>query len=112
MFTDSMALAKIGKAAKMLGVEVQTLHAWERSGELIPDRRSKGGVRYYDLTRIPGLGNGTGNEEPTIGYACVSGPGQETDLTRQEELLTAFCSAKGWRRHEVISDSGPGSGSG
>lgn len=37
-----MALVKIGKAAQMLGVEVQTLRAWEASGELIPDRRSKG----------------------------------------------------------------------
>ena len=101
-----MALAKIGKVARMLGVEASTLRAWERSGELVPDRRSKGGVRYYDLARI--MSAGLGNEDlPTIAYARVSGPGQETDLTRQEELLTAFCSAKGWR-HEVISDLGSG----
>jgi predicted site-specific integrase-resolvase len=107
-----MALVKIGKAAKLLGVEVQTLHAWERSGELIPDRRSKSGIRYYDVSKIPGLGNGTGNEDlPTIGYARVPGPGREADLTRQEESLEAFWAAKGCR-HEIISDSGPGSGSG
>jgi predicted site-specific integrase-resolvase len=101
-----MALVKIGKAAKMLGVEVQTLHAWERSGELVPDRRSKGGIRYYDITKITDLG--LGNEDlPTIGYARVSGPGQEADLAGQEELLEAFCAAKGWR-HEILSDSGPG----
>jgi hypothetical protein len=47
-----MALVKIGKAAEMLGVAVQTLHAWEASGELIPDRRSNGGTRYYDLAKI------------------------------------------------------------
>jgi predicted site-specific integrase-resolvase len=105
-----MALVKIGKAAGMLGVTPQTLLAWERSGELVPDRRSKGGVRYYDIGKI--MGTGLGNEDlPTIGYARVSGPGQEADLTRQEELLGAFCAAKGWR-HEIISDSGPGSGSG
>ena len=40
-----MALVKIGKAAEMLGVEVQTLRKWEESGELIPDRRSKGDTR-------------------------------------------------------------------
>ena len=39
----------------MLGVSVQTLRAWEASGELIPDRRSTGGTRYYDPDRIPGL---------------------------------------------------------
>jgi predicted site-specific integrase-resolvase len=103
-----MVLVKIGKAAKMLGVEVQTLRAWEASGELIPDRRSKGGIRYYDIAKITGLGNGLGNEGmPTIGYAHVSSAGQEADLVRQQELLAAFCSAKGWR-HEVIADLGSG----
>jgi hypothetical protein len=31
--------------------------AWKKSGELIPDRRSKGGVRYHDVGKIMGLGN-------------------------------------------------------
>ena len=89
-----MALVKIGKVAEMMGVTPQTLLAWERSGELVPDRRSKGGVRYYDIAKITGLG--PGNEDlPTVGYARVPGPGQEADLTRQEELLEAFCAAKG-----------------
>ena len=71
-----MALVKIGKAAEMLGVEVQTLRAWEASGELIPDRRSKGGVRYYDVGKILGLGN---EDMPTIGYARVSSHDQKPD---------------------------------
>jgi predicted site-specific integrase-resolvase len=73
-----MLLAKIGKVAKMLGVEVSTLRAWEKSGELVPDRRSKGGIRYYDIAKITGLGNGLGSNEgtPTVGYARVSGPGE------------------------------------
>jgi hypothetical protein len=28
----------------------------EDSGELVPDRRSEGGVRYYDMGKILGLG--------------------------------------------------------
>jgi predicted site-specific integrase-resolvase len=103
-----MALVKIGKAAEIMGVTPQTLLAWERSGELVPARRSAGGVRYYDISKITGLST---EDLPTVGYARVPGPGREADLTRQEELLGAFCAAKGWR-HEVISDSGPGSGSG
>jgi DNA-binding transcriptional MerR regulator len=31
-----MALVNIGNAAGILGVEVQTLRAWEKSGELVP----------------------------------------------------------------------------
>jgi len=42
MFYTVMALVKIGKAAENLRREVQTLRAWEKSGELIPDPRSKG----------------------------------------------------------------------
>jgi putative resolvase len=72
--------------------------------ELIPDRRSKGGVRYYDVGKILGLGN---EDMPTIGYAGVSSHDQKSDLMRQSELLEAFCTAKGWR-HEVISDLGSG----
>jgi len=42
MFCTVVAVVKIGKAAEILGVKVQTLRAWEKSGELIPDPRSKG----------------------------------------------------------------------
>jgi putative resolvase len=99
-----MALVKIGKAAEMLGVEVQTLRKWEESGELIPDRRSKGGTRYYDVGKILGLGN---EDMPTIGYARVSSHDQKNDLVRQQELLEAFCAARGWR-NEIIADLGSG----
>jgi len=39
---------RIGKAAEMLGVTVQTLRNWDRSGKL-RSKRSAGGQRYYDL---------------------------------------------------------------
>ena len=31
---------KIGAAAELLGVSIDTLRKWELSGELIPDRKS------------------------------------------------------------------------
>jgi hypothetical protein len=42
-----------------------------------------------------------------VGLARVSGPGQEIELSRQEEQLEAFCAAQGWQ-HEIFSDSGSG----
>ena len=39
---------RIGEAAKMLGVTIQTLRNWEKSGKLRA-RRSSGGQRYYEL---------------------------------------------------------------
>jgi predicted site-specific integrase-resolvase len=64
-----MGVVRIGKAAELLGVSVQTLRKWEDSAELVPDRRSEGGVRYYDMGKILGLGS---EDMPIIGYARVS----------------------------------------
>jgi len=95
---------KIGKAADMLGVDVQTLHAWETSGELVADRKGKGGTRSYDVGKLMGLGN---EDMPTVGYGRVCSHDQQNDLVRQCELLDAFCAAKGWR-NEIITDLGSG----
>jgi putative resolvase len=62
----------------MLGVEIQALRRWEESGERVPDRRSAGGTRYYDVAKI--LGN---EDMPTIGYARFSRHDQKSDLVRQ-----------------------------
>lgn len=99
-----MKLVKIGKAAETLGVSVQTMRKWEETGELLPDRKSASGTRYYDQSRLMGLHSA---DAPTIGYARVSSHDQKQDLVRQSELLEAFCAAKGWR-FEVVSDLGSG----
>ena len=61
-------------------------------------------MRYYDMGKILGLGS---EDMPIIGYARVSSHDQKNDLVRQQELLEAFCAAKGWR-HEIIADLGSG----
>jgi len=99
-----MKMIKIGKAADLLGVSIQTLHKWEETGELVPDRKSKAGTRYYDADRLLNLSDA---DAPTIGYARVSSHDQKEDLVRQAELLETFCTAKGWR-YEIISDLGSG----
>jgi predicted site-specific integrase-resolvase len=58
-----------------MNVEVQTPHRWEKSSELIPDRRGAGSVRYCDLGKIMGLGD---EDMPTIGYARVSSHDQHS----------------------------------
>ena len=45
---------KIGKAAQILGVSIQTLRRWEESGYLMPSRKSEGSTRYYDLDQLLG----------------------------------------------------------
>ena len=42
---------RIGKVAEILGVTIQTLRNWEKTGKLI-SQRSNGGQRYYNLEDI------------------------------------------------------------
>lgn len=95
---------KIGGAAALLGVGIDTLRKWEKSGELVPDRKTRGGTRFYDAATLSGLGEA---DHPTIGYARVSSHDQKLDLVRQVEMLETYCAAKGWRS-EVITDLGSG----
>ena len=90
---------------KLLGVSVQTLRRWEREGELLPDRKSEGGTRYYNLDKLLGLQNI--ETDLTIAYARVSSHDQKDDLRRQAERLEIYCMAKGWT-FEVIQDLGSG----
>jgi putative resolvase len=96
---------KIGKAAKILGVTVQTLRRWERSGQLTPDKKSEGGTRYYDMDLL--LGAHSKEATLTYAYARVSSHDQKQDLERQKEVLSQYCAAHGWN-FEVISDLGSG----
>jgi len=98
-------LIKIGEAARLLGVSVQTLRKWERKGELVPDRKSEGGTRYYDRDHL--LGRRNTEADLTIAYAGVSSHDQKDDLKRQARRLESYCTAKGWT-FEVIQDLGSG----
>jgi len=46
-------------------------------------------------------------DAPTVCYARVSSHDQKEDLQRQQDMLEAYCAAKGWRT-EVIADLGSG----
>ena len=90
---------KIGKAAEILGVSIQTLRRWEVDGSLVPEKRTSGGTRYYDLDKLTGLK--TNESGLTIAYARVFSHDQKEDLKRQAQLLSSYCLSHGWN-HEVI----------
>jgi len=98
-------LVKIGKAAEILGVSVQTLRKWEKKGTFLPDRKTEGGTRFYSISRLTGYKSKEASL--TVGYARVSSHDQKEDLERQKELLELFCAANGWK-YEIISDLGSG----
>lgn len=96
---------KIGDAAKILGVSVQTLRRWEVTGYLIPHRKSKGNTRYYNVDELTGKNIAENNL--TVAYARVSSHDQKEDLERQAEVLASYCTKQGWN-FQVIQDLGSG----
>ena len=101
----------IGQAAKILGVHVQTLRNWEKSGKLKPDSISPGGTRRYSLEHILSLSGKTlpvqTDNRYTVAYARVSSPDQKEDLKRQSQVLELYCAEHGYE-YELITDLGSG----
>ena len=97
-------LVKIGDAAKLLGVNPQTLRRWEDDGVIKPFKRTPKGTRLYSLQELLGVND---KSYPTIAYARVSSSDQKEDLERQHAVLEAFCNKNGWHT-EIIRDLGSG----
>lgn len=101
-------MVSINEAAKFLGVAAQTLRRWEREGKLIPDERTPGGRRRYDLARLrPEQFHAPDAQQRTVAYARVSSQDQKDDLEWQKQVLELYCVRQGWT-HEVIADLGSG----
>ncbi len=104
----SRKMVSIHEAAKFLGVSPQTLRRWEREGRLLPDERTPGGRRRYDLARLrPEQFHTPESDRRTIAYARVSSHDQKDDLERQKHVLELYCARQGWT-FEVIADLGSG----
>lgn len=96
---------KVGQAARILGVSVQTLRRWEERGQLLPERRSDGGTRYYDLEKLLNLKDI--ETDLTIAYARTSAPEDSEVFKHQVQQLESYCTQKGWS-YEIIRDKGSG----
>ena len=104
----SRKMVGIGEAADFLGVSKQTLRRWESEGRLIPDERTAGDRRRYDLARLrPEQFHEPDVQRKTIAYARVSSHDQKADLERQKQVLELYCARQGWT-FEVIADLGSG----
>ena len=105
-------IISIGQAAKLLGVHVQTLRNWEKSGKLKPDSISPGGTRRYNsdtIMRISGkeLPQIEKDDRVTIAYARASSQDQKEELKRQAQVLELYCAEHGYK-YELITDLGSG----
>ena len=102
-------LLKPREFCEIVGISYSTLKQWVREGRVRIYRTTTGRWRipYSEVERVLGL-----RQEPrevrAVIYARVSSSDQKSDLERQIQHLTQYCSAKGYRVVDVLSDIASG----
>ena len=101
-------LVGIREAAEFLGVNPSTWRRWEQEGRLLPDERTAGGYRRYDLAGWrPNPFRQPDGERQTVAYARVSSHGPKADLERPKQVLEWYCARQGWT-FKGVADLGSG----
>ena len=97
------------EACKRLGIHYVTLKRWIYSGRIRAVRTPTGRwmIPESEIERIIG-GKGEVREVRAVIYARVSSSDQKSDLERQIQYLTQYCSARGYRVLDVLSDIASG----
>ena len=97
------------EACRRLGISFITLKRWIYSGKLRAVRTPTGRwmVPESEIERIISGREGV-KEVRAIIYTRVSSSDQKKDLERQIQYLTQYCSAKGYRVVDVLSDVASG----
>jgi len=106
------------QACEILGVHMQTLYNWEKSGKIEIIRHSEKGKRFYNVEKyLKEYKQKTVNDiekeqeeiiinktdKINICYVRVSTHGQKDDLERQKEFMR-----KKYKKYEIIEDIGSG----
>ncbi len=96
------------EACKHLGISFITLKRWIYSGRIRAVRTPTGRwmVPESEIERI--VGGKVEKEVRAVIYARVSSGDQKSDLERQIQYLTQYCSAKGYKVVDVLSDAASG----
>jgi len=109
---SSERLLKPREFCSLVGISYQTFKRWVREGRITVVRTPTGRIRvpYSEVERIlKGRQEvGEAKEFRAVIYARVSSGDQRSDLERQVEYLMQYCSAKGYRVVDVLSDIASG----
>jgi len=108
MSDTSEHLLRPKEVCRIFGVSYPTLRRWIKEGR-IRAIQTVGGKYRIPESEVKRLLSGVkGKEVRAIIYARVSSSDQKTDLERQVQYLTQYCSAKGYRVVDVLSDVASG----
>jgi excisionase family DNA binding protein len=105
----SERLLRPKEVCQRLGISYSTLSRWVREGR-IRAIRTAGGVFRIPESEVRRIAEGLpiSKEIRAVIYARVSSSDQKSDLERQVEYLTQYCSSKGYRVVDVLSDIASG----
>jgi putative resolvase len=97
------------EASRRLGIHYVTLKRWIYSGKIRAVRTPTGRwmIPESEIERIMS-GRAEIREVKAVIYARVSSSDQKSDLERQIQYLTQYCSTKGYRVVDVLSDVASG----
>jgi putative resolvase len=97
------------EVCRRLGISYSILSRWVREGR-IRAIRTAGGVFRIPESEARRIAEGLPISKVVraVIYARVSSPDQKSDLERQVEYLTQYCSSKGYRVTDVLSDIASG----
>jgi len=97
------------EACRRLGIHFVTLKRWIYSGKIRAVRTPTGRwmIPESEVERIIG-GKAEIKEVRAVIYARISSSDQKKDLERQIQYLTQYCTAKGYRVVDVLSDIASG----
>jgi len=103
-------LLKPREFCEVVGISYNTLKQWVREGRVKVYRTTTGRWRipYSEVERILGLRQKYTEETRAVIYARVSSSDQRSDLDKQVEYLTQYCSSRGYRVIDVLSDISSG----
>jgi putative resolvase len=105
----SERLLRPKEVCQRLGISYSTLSRWVREGRIRAIRTAGGKYRVPESeVRRVAEGLPISREVRAIIYALVSSSDRRSDLERQVQYLTQYCSSKGYRVVDVLSDIASG----
>jgi excisionase family DNA binding protein len=102
---SSERLSRPKEVCQRLGISYSTISRWVREGR-IKAIRTAGGKYRIPESEVRRIAEGLpiSKEVRAIVYARVSSADQKSDLKRQIQYLTQYCSSKGYKVVDVLSD--------